>query len=547
MQVKIKRILSSALCVLMLGSVCYADSVNVTYDPLTELINVNGSFDDTSISEAYVLEVRSLSDNSAVYTAVEYAENGKFDFSLMLGGVSSDEYYVSVMPYSGGGADSKDKPIFVSSAEQKDDILKNVLSNQTDKTVMAKFLNDNLKYFGLNADNCDYFKLSASSAERCAERLLNKSFSYEKYGEFLNDLNLSIGIEMLDNADDSNVSGIFEKYIKYFGLENEACYPIYSGSDKNVKNQSAVKAMAVKSFVGKDITDISAVRKYFNENLLLAAISNVSSPGEIITHIDNYKSVIPFSTDTYDASDKSETAVYIANLKRNYTLMQTLKDDIDSAYGAQTNGGGNGGNGGSSSSSGSKGGSSNGFFSPGANTAQPEQKGSFNDLPSTHWAYEVIEGLKAKGIVSGDEKGNFNPENSITREEFAKILVCAFGFYDENAECSFADASGHWSYKYVASLYKMGITNGIDERNFGVGLKITREDMATMCAKASKLESVSGEISFADGSDISDYALAYVASLVKNGAVKGFEDNTFRPKNNASRAEASAVIYNLIK
>ncbi|UKI36626.1 MAG: hypothetical protein L6V93_22685 [Clostridiales bacterium] len=60
MQVKIKRILSSALCVLMLGSVCYADSVNVTYDPLTELINVNGSFDDTSISEAYVLEVRSL-------------------------------------------------------------------------------------------------------------------------------------------------------------------------------------------------------------------------------------------------------------------------------------------------------------------------------------------------------------------------------------------------------------------------------------------------------------------------------------------------------
>ncbi|UKI36628.1 MAG: S-layer homology domain-containing protein [Clostridiales bacterium] len=178
------------------------------------------------------------------------------------------------------------------------------------------------------------------------------------------------------------------------------------------------------------------------------------APGEIITHIDNYKSVIPFSTDTYDASDKSETAVYIANLKRNYTLMQTLKDDIDSAYGAQTNGGGNGG---SSSSSGSRGGSSSGFFSRQVQIPHsPSKKGSFNDLPSTHWAYEVIEGLKAKGIVSGDEKGNFNPENSITREEFAKILVCAFGLYDENAECSFADASGHWSYKYVASLYKNG-------------------------------------------------------------------------------------------
>lgn len=545
MQMKMKRILSTALCALVLSSVCYADSVDVTYDPLTEFIGVSGSFGDTSISEAYVLELKNLSENSAVYTSVEYAENGKFDFNFKTGDIPSDYYYVSVMPYSGGGADSKDKPIFVASAEQKDNILKNVLSNQTDKTVMARLLKDNLKYFGLNTDNCDYFVLSDKMCENAAERMLNKSFSYDKYGEFLSDLNLSIGIEMLDNADDGNVTEIFEKYIKYFGLENEICYPIYSGSDKNIKNQSAVKAMAVKSFVGKDLSDVSSIRKYFNENLLLAAISNISSPGEIIMHIDNYKSAIPFSTDIYDLSDKSETAVYIANLKRSYTLMQTLKDDIDSAYGAQTNGGGN--NGSSSSSSGSKGGSSNGFFSPGVNVVQPEQKGSFNDLPSTHWAYEVIEGLKAKGVVSGDEKGNFNPENNITREEFAKIIVCSFGLYDENAECNFADASGHWSYKYIASLYKTGITNGIDSENFGVGIKITREDMATMCAKAAKLESAKDEISFADSSDISDYALAYVASLVKSGAVKGFEDKTFRPKNNASRAEAAAMIYNLIK
>lgn len=541
---KINRILSSALCAAVLCGTVYADSVNVSYNPETELININGSFDKLSESTAYSVQVKKLSDDTVVYTTFDYAKGNAFDFSFMLDGVESDEYYVSVMPYTGDGANSKENPIFISSASEKDNILKNILSNQTDKAVMADKLDANLKYFGLNKNNCDYFDLGASSKQAAAERMLGKTFSYEKYDEFLNLLNLTVGIEMLKNADDSTVIPMFEKYISYFSLENELCYPIYSGSDKNVKNHADVKAMAVKNFIGKNLTSLETVKKYFNENLLLAAISNASSPGEIITHIDNYKSVIPFSTDTYDASDKSETAVYIANLKRNYTLMQTLKDDIDSAYGAQTNGGGNGG---SSSSSGSKGGSSNGFFSPGANTAQPEQNGSFNDLPSTHWAYEVIEGLKAKGIVSGDEKGNFNPENSITREEFAKILVCAFGFYDETAECSFADASGHWSYKYVASLYKMGITNGIDERNFGVGLKITREDMATMCAKASKLESVSGEISFADGSDISDYALAYVASLVKNGTVKGFEDNTFRPKNNASRAEASAVIYNLIK
>ena len=224
--------------------------------------------------------------------------------------------------------------------------------------------------------------------------------------------------------------------------------------------------------------------------------------------------------------------------------MSTLESDIVSAKNAQAGGGQGGG-----SSSGSKGGSSSsgGFYSPGETNGQNEQKGSFNDMTSAHWAYETVEALKAKGIVSGDQNGNFNPENNITREEFAKMIVLAFGLYDENAECAFSDTKGHWSYRYVASLYKNGITNGIDADTFGVGVKITREDMATLCAKAAKLAVKDGALSFADASDVSDYASGYVASLCESGAVKGFEDNTFKPKNNATRAEASSVIYSLIK
>lgn len=541
---KINRILSSALCAAVLCGTVYADSVNVSYNPETELININGSFDKLSESTAYSVQVKKLSDDTVVYTTFDYAKGNAFDFSFMLDGVESDEYYVSVMPYTGDGANSKENPIFISSASEKDNILKNILSNQTDKAVMADKLDANLKYFGLNKNNCDYFDLGASSKQAAAERMLGKTFSYEKYDEFLNLLNLTVGIEMLKNADDSTVIPMFEKYISYFGLENELCYPIYSGSDKNVKNHADVKAMAVKNFIGKNLTSLETVKKYFNENLLLAAISNIVSPGEITTHIETYKAAIPFSLDVYESSDKAKTASYISGLKRSYTLMETLESDIEAA---KANQGGGSGNGGGSSSSKGSGSSSGGFYSPGATNGQAEQKGSFNDMTSAHWAFNTVEALKAKDVVSGDQNGNFNPENNITREEFAKMIVCAFGLYDENAECEFSDTKGHWSYKYVASLYKNGITNGIDAEKFGVGVKITREDMATLCAKAAKLAAKENALSFGDSASVSDYAAGYVAALVESGAVKGFEDNTFKPKNNATRAEAASVIYSLIK
>ncbi|UKI35174.1 MAG: hypothetical protein L6V93_13185 [Clostridiales bacterium] len=103
----------------------------------------------------------------------------------MLDGVESDEYYVSVMPYTGDGANSKENPIFHKARQaKKTTFLKNVLSNQTDKSIMAGLLDANLKYFGLNKNNCDYFNLSASSKQAAAERMLNKSYSYDKYGKF---------------------------------------------------------------------------------------------------------------------------------------------------------------------------------------------------------------------------------------------------------------------------------------------------------------------------------------------------------------------------
>ena len=55
------------------------------------------------------------------------------------------------------------------------------------------------------------------------------------------------------------------------------------------------------------------------------------------------------------------------------------------------------------------------------------------------------------------------------------------------------------------------------------------------------------EKQFADAQDISAYAQEAIAGMTKAGIINGYEDNTFRPKNTATRAEAAVIIGKFIK
>ena len=95
-------------------------------------------------------------------------------------------------------------------------------------------------------------------------------------------------------------------------------------------------------------------------------------------------------------------------------------------------------------------------------------------------------------------------------------------------------------------LHTYGIVNGYDENTFGPDDTITREQMAVMIVKAAKLTPVPGDLSFADGHTISDWARESMAAAVQNGIITGYPDNTVRPQGNATRAEAVTVIMNAL-
>jgi hypothetical protein len=169
---------------------------------------------------------------------------------------------------------------------------------------------------------------------------------------------------------------------------------------------------------------------------------------------------------------------------------------------------------------------------------------SFNDVAG-HWALDSIMKLVNLGCISGYPDGSFRPDSTITRAEFATVLVKAFKL-ENNGGKTFADTAAHWAKESIATAAANGLVNGYAGGIFGPDDLITREQMAVMIVKAAKLAPAAGGPRFADNSSVSGWAGEAIATATQNGIIKGYSDNTVRPGGSATRAEAVTVIINAL-
>ena len=163
-----------------------------------------------------------------------------------------------------------------------------------------------------------------------------------------------------------------------------------------------------------------------------------------------------------------------------------------------------------------------------------------------HWAEAYIKTLIEKGAITGYPDQTFKPNNNITRAEFASVLVKAFELETKTGKV-FNDTAEHWAKDVIATANAYDIIKGYNDEKFGPNDAITREQMALMIVRAVKLDQVEKETSFTDSAGISDWAKEGVAAAVKNGIINGYPDNTFRPQGNATRAEAATVIIKALQ
>lgn len=173
-----------------------------------------------------------------------------------------------------------------------------------------------------------------------------------------------------------------------------------------------------------------------------------------------------------------------------------------------------------------------------------------------HWAEKTIFDSMYAGIV--DITNNFRTNDSITRAEFVKIVNKTFGYTTKADKEYFADVEqGQWFYDDILIALKEGYVNGYEDGTFKPNEKISRQEAAVIIAKVvnggksveTTFEDQNGnkvetdiKTDYKDDKDIAVWADESVKLLKDKNIIKGYEDKTFRPKNNITRAEALTMI-----
>lgn len=324
---------------------------------------------------------------------------------------------------------------------------------------------------------------------------------------------------------------------------------------KNVYKR--LKSLTIESFAAQDV-------QYAFDTAVLLDMLDEADYGAVTEALDYYdggcinldKSVVKGFTE----SQLNE----VSRLMKQHASEINSAEDIESAYEtyadqvAGEDDDNNSSSGGGSSSSGGSG--SNRRPSTGSgSTITDDNKDdnndvtydtNFSDLGDAAWAESSVKYLASKGIISGKGDGRFYPNDTVTREEFVKIIVEAFKIYSNTATVEFEDVdSGRWSYGYIASAYRAGIIAGNSDTTFNPAGEMTRQDMAVIMYRVANLVGLglnSADVTFADGADIADYAKEAVGALCSAGIINGTGDNCFSPLETVTRAQAAKIAYELM-
>lgn len=181
---------------------------------------------------------------------------------------------------------------------------------------------------------------------------------------------------------------------------------------------------------------------------------------------------------------------------------------------------------------------------------------TFTDM-SKHWSKAIVSQLAAKNIIDSSYGTTFNPEQKITRSEFAVMLSrglgllgsreTAQGFRDVQTSTQVGD--------YIGAAAKAGIITGNTDATFRPNDNITREQLAIMIIRAMEYAGhpitlngtpSSALAAFKDRSRVQSQAAEFVAKAVQQGIILGMTTTKFEPQGNATRAQAAVMLQRML-
>ncbi len=157
-------------------------------------------------------------------------------------------------------------------------------------------------------------------------------------------------------------------------------------------------------------------------------------------------------------------------------------------------------------------------------------------LPISGDEYDTTKTLEQSGILEGYEDGELHLEKTITRAEFAKIIVNSFNFDAVEEKIQFSDLSStHWAYSFIKKAVSAGMLKGHDNGKFCPDDEITLEQAAAVVCRALGIYAQNypvDYISTAIDYGIIDNVVALIGDKVTRGQIaemivnsKAYEDN----------------------
>ncbi|MDY8045809.1 S-layer homology domain-containing protein [Paenibacillus polymyxa] len=172
-----------------------------------------------------------------------------------------------------------------------------------------------------------------------------------------------------------------------------------------------------------------------------------------------------------------------------------------------------------------------------------------------HWAISSIKKLTKLGVINGYPEGGFEPDEQITRAEFAAMITR--GFVDmagrtvsiqpgDSAE--FSDINDHWSSDYLKKLVSVGVMTGYGDGTIRPEQTISRQEMAVMITRVLNPYILNQDTSNVQFTDLNgSYAPEEIKKVTVLGIFNGKNDQTFDPLGGATRAESIETIINTYK
>lgn len=158
----------------------------------------------------------------------------------------------------------------------------------------------------------------------------------------------------------------------------------------------------------------------------------------------------------------------------------------------------------------------------------------FSDVPSNIWYYTYVKDLYDSKVINGTTATTFSPQGTVTFGQALKLILLAAGYEEQ------APTTTHWASGY----YRLASQKGFLPSNLNLTLDqpITRLQIASIAVRTLGLTRTSSKSPFSDTTDQS------ALILYDHGVFTGVDTETgllFKPNDNITRAEVSAVIWRI--